>query len=64
MELLWGEDGLAGRSDDHQLLCFATALWNGKDPIITEPLFGLSNSEGNHGGRITVTRGTPHSLPM
>jgi len=45
----WGEDGLAGFSDDHQLLCFAVALWNGKDPIIKERLFGLSNSEGNHG---------------
>ena len=45
----WGEDGLAGLSDDRQLLCFALALWNGKDPIIKERLFGLTNSEGNHG---------------
>ncbi len=45
----WGEDGLAGISDDHQRLCFALALWNGKDPIIKERLFGLTNSEGNHG---------------
>ena len=45
----WGEDGLAGISDDRQVLCFAVALWNGKDPIIKELLFGLSNSEGNHG---------------
>ncbi len=45
----WGEDGLAGISDDHQLLCFALALWNGRDPILKERLFGLSNSEGNHG---------------
>jgi hypothetical protein len=45
----WGEDGLAGISDDKQLLCFAVALWNGKDPIIKERLFGLTNSEGNHG---------------
>jgi hypothetical protein len=45
----WGEDGLAGLSDDHQRLCFALALWNGKDPIIKERLFGLTNSEGNHG---------------
>jgi hypothetical protein len=45
----WGEDGLAGISDDHQLLCFALALWNGKDPILKERLFGLTNSEGNHG---------------
>src|SRR6476659_9723465 len=45
----WGEDGLAGISDDHQVLCFALALWNGRDPIIKERLFGLTNSEGNHG---------------
>ncbi len=45
----WGEDGLAGISDDHQLLCFALALWNGKDPILKERLFGLTNGEGNHG---------------
>jgi hypothetical protein len=45
----WGEDGLAGVSDDQQLLCFALALWNGKDPILKERLFGLTNSEGNHG---------------
>ena len=45
----WGEDGLAGISDDHQVLCFALALWNGKDPILKERIFGLTNSEGNHG---------------
>src|SRR5262249_36806486 len=45
----WGEDGLAGVSDDRQLLCFALSLWNGKDPILKERLFGLTNSEGNHG---------------
>jgi hypothetical protein len=45
----WGEDGLAGVSDDQQLLCFALALWNGQDPILKERLFGLTNSEGNHG---------------
>src|SRR3954466_2025403 len=45
----WGEDGLAGISDDRQRLCFALALWNGNDPIIKERLFGLANSEGNHG---------------
>jgi len=45
----WGEDGLAGISDDHQLLCFALTLWNGKDPILKERLFGLTNSEANHG---------------
>ncbi len=45
----WGEDGLAGFSDENQRLCFALALWNGKDPILKERLFGLTNSEGNHG---------------
>ena len=45
----WGEDGLGGICDDHQFLCFALALWNGKDPILKERLFGLTNSEGNHG---------------
>jgi hypothetical protein len=45
----WGEDGIAGISDDRQRLCFALALWNGKDPILKERLFGLTNSEGNHG---------------
>jgi hypothetical protein len=45
----WNEDGLAGISDDRQLLCFALALWNGEDPILKERLFGLTNREGNHG---------------
>ena len=45
----WGEDGLAGLSDDKQRLCFALALWNGNDPILKERLFGLTNAEGNHG---------------
>src|SRR5580765_2434221 len=45
----WGEDGLGGISDEKQRLCFALALWNGKDPILKERLFGLTNSEGNHG---------------
>ena len=45
----WGEDGLGGISDDRQFLCFALALWNGKDPILKERLFGLTNDEGNHG---------------
>src|ERR1700745_2546190 len=45
----WGEDGLGGISDRHQRICFAIALWNGKDPILKERLFGLTNSEGNHG---------------
>jgi hypothetical protein len=45
----WGEDGLAGFCNDRQLLCFALCLWNGRDPILKERLFGLTNSEGNHG---------------
>jgi len=45
----WGEDGIAGISDDMQRLCFSLALWNGKDPILKERLFGLTNSQGNHG---------------
>src|SRR5512143_2672825 len=45
----WGEDGIAGISDDSQRLCLALALWNGNDPILKERLFGLTNSEGNHG---------------
>jgi hypothetical protein len=45
----WGEDGLAGISDDQQRLCLALGLWNGQDPILKERLFGLGNGEGNHG---------------
>src|SRR5919199_321496 len=45
----WNEDGLLGISDDHQRLCFALALWNGRDPILKERLFGLTGPEGNHG---------------
>jgi hypothetical protein len=45
----WGEDGLGGICDNHGVLCFALALWNGNDPILKERLFGLTNSEGNHG---------------
>ena len=45
----WGEDGIAGISDDQQRLCFSLALWNGRDAILKERLFGLTNSEGNHG---------------
>jgi hypothetical protein len=45
----WGEDGIGGISDRHQYICFALALWNGKDPVLKERLFGLSGNEGNHG---------------
>ena len=45
----WGEDGIAGVSDNQQFLCLSVVLWNGRDPILKERLFGLTNSEGNHG---------------
>ncbi len=45
----WGEDGIAGFSDAEQRLCLGLALWNGRDPILKERLFGLTNGEGNHG---------------
>lgn len=45
----WGEDGILGISDDRQVLCFSVAMWNHKDPILKERLFGLTNEEGNHG---------------
>ena len=45
----WGEDGLAGFSDELSRMCFALALWNGKDPILKERMFGLTGPEGNHG---------------
>jgi hypothetical protein len=45
----WGEDGIGGFGDDHLLLCLGLALWNGRDPILKERLFGLTNPEGNHG---------------
>jgi len=45
----WGEDGLAGQSDEQQRMCFALALWNERDPVLKERLFGLTNNEGNHG---------------
>lgn len=45
----WGEDGMAGISDNHQRLCFSLALWNGKDPILKERLFGVTGEQGNHG---------------
>src|SRR5262245_63796140 len=45
----WGEDGIAGYCDNKQYLCLSLALWNGRDPILKERLFGLANREGNHG---------------
>src|SRR5881392_2489197 len=44
----WGEEGIAGISDDEQIICFSVALWNKKDPILKERLFGLTGNEGNH----------------
>ena len=59
----WGEDGLLGLSDENGLLCFAPVLWNGKDPVLKERLFGLGNPEGNHGEDLKDTMyhqaGTP-----
>src|SRR5205809_1657164 len=45
----WGEDGIGGISDRHQMMCFALASWNGRDPILKERLFGLTGNQGNHG---------------
>ncbi|MEM7761378.1 MAG: glucosidase [Cyanobacteria bacterium P01_A01_bin.40] len=45
----WGEDGIAGISDNHQRLCFSLAMWNGNDPFLKERLYGLTNTQGNHG---------------
>src|SRR5262245_13891474 len=59
----WGEDGLAGISDDQQLLCFAIALWNGQDPILKERLFGLNHSEANHGADAKEDYLRPDSTP-
>ncbi len=52
----WGEDGIAGISDDKQRLCLALALWNERDPILKERLFGLTNAEGN---QVSRRRGRP-----
>src|SRR5271168_7184 len=45
----WGEDGIGGICDRHQMICFSMALWNGRDPILKERLFGLTGNQGNHG---------------
>lgn len=45
----WGEDGIAGISDDQQKMCLSLAMWNGRDPFLKERLFGLTNEQGNHG---------------
>ena len=57
----WGEEGIAGICDDHQRLCLALALWNGRDPILKERMFGLSNDETTaRTSRNTTTTSTPH----
>src|ERR1043166_4541749 len=48
----WGEDGIAGVSDELQRLCLSLAVWNGRDPILKERMFGLTNSEATHGGAV------------
>ena len=64
----WSEDGLAGFSDDRQLICMALALWNGNDPILKERLYGLTNAEGNHGEDVKelywYTDGVPSHASM
>jgi hypothetical protein len=59
----WGEDGIAGFSDDKQHLCFCLGLWNGRDPILKERLFGLTNTEGNHGEDVKEYYFYIHSTP-
>jgi Mannosylglycerate hydrolase MGH1-like glycoside hydrolase domain len=59
----WGEDGLGGISDNHQRLCFALALWNGRDPILKERIFGLTGPEGNHGEDVKEYYFYPDSTP-
>src|SRR5215218_8671582 len=59
----WGEEGIAGISDEQQLLCFAVALWNKKDPIIKERYFGLTGNEGNHGEDVKELYYYPDSTP-
>jgi len=59
----WGEDGIAGISDNHQRLCFALALWNGEDPILKERMFGLTGSEGNHGEDVKEYYFYPDNTP-
>src|ERR1700731_4043333 len=59
----WGEDGIAGICDNHQRLCFSLALWNGRDPILKERLFGLTGNEGNHGEDVKECYYYPDSPP-
>ena len=50
----WGEEGIAGFCDSREILCLAAAFWNGKDAILKERLFGLTNNQGNHGGSVSA----------
>ncbi len=58
----WNEDGLAGISDRRQMMCFALALWNERDPILKERIFGLTGNEGNHGEILLLPRQHAHAL--
>src|SRR3989442_859975 len=59
----WNEDGLAGISDRRQMICFALALWNERDPILKERIFGLTGNEGNHGEDVKENYFYLHSTP-
>src|SRR6204780_1447931 len=59
----WGEDGIGGFSDRHQRICFALALWNRRDPILKERLFGLNGKEGNHGEDVKECYFYLHATP-
>ena len=59
----WNEDGMGGFCDDKQYLCLAVALWNAKDPILKERLFGLTGAEGNHGEADALMKQTVSMLP-
>ena len=59
----WGEDGIGGISDRHQMMCFGLALWNGRDPILKERLFGLTGNQGNHGEDVKEYYFYPDSTP-
>ena len=59
----WNEDGLGGICDRQQFICFALALWNGRDPILKERLLGLTGSEDNHGENVTARTSAPVIRP-
>ena len=59
----WNEDGIAGICDRHQYICFALALWNGRDPVLKERMFGLTGNQGNHGEDVRNTTITSTARP-